>query len=68
MIYDGKNHKRPPFIETLKLEGNINGCWSFTDNYQNKHTIVHCGNDLYKIIKDDDSDGFDINSIYTKGS
>lgn len=66
MIYDGKNHKRPPFIETLKLEGNINGCWSFTDNYQNKHTIVHCGNDLYKIIKDDDSDGFDINSIYTK--
>lgn len=49
-----------------KLSGKINGCWSFTDTLKNKHTIVHCGTKLYKVIKEDETNGFDENSIRTQ--
>lgn len=49
-----------------KLSGKINGCWSFTDTLKNKHTIVHCGTKLYKVIKEDETNGFGENSIRTQ--
>lgn len=66
MVYDGVNHKRPSWIEVLKLDGKINGCWSFRDSDGNIQTIVHSGNKIYRITKENEDDGFDVNSIKTK--
>ncbi len=60
---DGVNHKRPGWNEIIKIGWDcvndifdpvgtplqINGFWSFTDSYDNEHTIVHAGQKIFSI-------------------